>query len=411
MNFRKPALDLLREWESGDRFADELVQETSHRFRLDPRDRSALQRLVYSVIRNDLLLDHWAREFAHGKLDPKTRRLLKMGLAQIVLLDEAPHAAVRETVQLAGRTRGIVNAILRSACRDVASLRSSRDSLPPELRWSVPRFLWDRWVAQHGEKAAEAFCRWNHEPPPVFLRLNPLVSAPEDVLTSPLLEPVDAHPDFRRIEGPVPQKWFGQGWVYAQDPSTQSAVRLLETRPEQRILDACAAPGGKTFAIAAETGNQADLVAADENPRRLERMTENLRRLRVEADVVECDWLRPEPETGRGERRFDRILLDAPCSNTGVIRRRIDVPHRLKPDDFETLADLQGRLLTALAPRLQTGGRLVYSTCSIDHEEGHLVVDRFLRDHPSFDKVEDLYTIPWEDGIDGTYAAALVLRE
>lgn len=406
MNFRIPALEVLSLWESGGRFAQVLVDEVSQRQKLAPRDRAALQRLVFVFIRNDRLLEHWARSFAHGKLDPKTLRLAKMGIAGLVLLEEPPHAAVAETVALAGWAKGLLNGILRNVAREVDQLRAGLPELPPDLRWSLPRFLWERWCGQHGMEAATAYCQWNHQPAPVILRLNPLKPPPPEVLASAQLLPLAAHPDFFVLEGAVPVDWFRQGWFYAQDPSTAKAVALLEVEPGQRVLDACAAPGGKSFAIAAGTGNGARLIAADQSRGRLRRLEENLARLGVTAEVRQADWT--APGEGSEEEGFDRILLDVPCSNTGVIRRRIDVPHRLRPEDFVTLIQTQERLLRSLAPRLKPGGRLVYSTCSIDIEEGHLLVDRFVAEDRRFQKTGDGYTRPWVDEVDGTYAAVLV---
>lgn len=404
MNFRKPALEVLSQWETTRHYAINLLDEVCRRNPLPARDRSALQRLVFAVIRNRRLLELWAARFAHAKLDPKTRRLVAMGTAELVLLDEPAHATVSETVKLAGWAKGLVNGILRNVARESASLRAERETLPPDLRWSVPLFLWERWRQQHGEQAATAFCHWNHLPAPVYVRLNPLKAIPEEVHSSPLLQPLEGHPGFRQIDGSLPLEWMQQGWIYAQDPSTSSAIELLDPQPGQRILDACAAPGGKSFAIAIQTRNEARLTAADQSPSRLRRLEQNLRQLSVEAQVVQADWTSPgAPASGA----FDRILLDAPCSNTGVIRRRIDVPHRLNPEDFQGLTRLQEALLGALAPRLAPGGRLVYSTCSIDHEEGHLLVDRFLQGDSRFRKVAEVCTRPWVDQMDGTYAAAI----
>lgn len=404
MNFRKPALDVVTQWETTSRFAVDLLDEVCRSANLPQRDRSALQRLVFAVVRNDRLLEHLARGLARGRLDPKTLRLIKMGICEVVLLNEPAHAAVSETVKLAGWAKGLVNGILRNAVRDTAALRASMESLAPDLRWSIPEFLWERWCHQHGKEAAADYCRWNHLPAPVYLRLNPLKVVPAEVTASPQLTPLAAHPGFFQLEGTLPVEWMSQGWLYAQDPSTGPAIELLALGPGQRVLDACAAPGGKSFAIAAQSQNQVDLTATDQSSRRLRRLEENLERLGVKARVMQADWTSPELCPAGP---FDRILLDAPCSNTGVIRRRIDVPHRLHPGDFEQLAQLQEQLLTALATRLAPGGRLVYSTCSIDLEEGHLLVDRFLQRNPGFRKTRESSTKPWLDQIDGTYAAAI----
>jgi 16S rRNA (cytosine967-C5)-methyltransferase len=176
------------------------------------------------------------------------------------------------------------------------------------------------------------------------------------------------------------------------------------------VLDACAAPGGKAAYLAQFMQNQGRLIVCDNVPRRLGRLQENLARLQV--GIAECgtvDWTQPLPTAWQG-LKFDRILVDAPCSNTGVMRRRVDVRWRLEPGIFAEMAALQTKILTATSALTKPGGALVYSTCSLDREENEDVVTAFLAAHPDFRLVETRASLPWRDGFDGAFAALLVKK-
>ncbi len=403
---RRSSSLLLRDWEKTDAFAADLVDQTASRQRLEPRDRAALQRIVYAVIRNQRLLDHIIMSLVRDRPDALTRRLLRMGLAELLLLQGAPHAVVSETVALAGRAKGLVNAVLRRADREADEIRAAWPSLPPDVRWSVPAFLWNRWVGQHGLEASLHLAQWNQEPAPVYLRLNPPPGTMLDH-SAAQTSPVPGFPAFVRAEGPLPRQWLEEGWAYAQDPSTQSAVDRLEVESTSSILDACAAPGGKTLAIL-QAGPPDRLVATDQSPERLSQLRENMRRLRCESKIELAlqDWLAPAPPS-LADEKFDRILLDAPCSNTGVIRRRIDVPWRLQPEEFSQLQATQTALLDRLSNYLAPQGRIVYSTCSLDRDENEQVIEAFLAAHPDFYLVSQSRVQPWTDGFDGAYSASL----
>ncbi|MFT5469252.1 MAG: 16S rRNA (cytosine967-C5)-methyltransferase [Verrucomicrobiales bacterium] len=404
---RRVALGLLREWEKGNSFAADLIERGVRRGKLEPKDRGFVQQLLYSVLRNRTLLDYFAATFADGKLDPRTARVLQFGLAEAFLLGSAPHALVNETVSLAPAwSRRIVNAILRRATDETVKQASLAEieTLPPEVRWSTPLWLWKRWVGQFGEADAEALCRWNNLPAPVYIRLNPLNPPPGE---SENLDP-SQFDGYQKVVGDLPKDWLASGQAYAQDPSTAHAIQLLDAQPGQTVLDACAAPGGKTFAIACAMKNEGRIIAADRDSERVERMRGNLDRLGVSiADPQVIDWLEPLPDSLAGTK-FDRILVDAPCSNTGVMRRRIDVRWRIKPAEFDRLRKTQLQLLSALTPLLAPGGRLVYSTCSIDEEENSQLVGEFAEGlSEEFKLVDSAAIFPWKDGCDGAFAAAI----
>lgn len=208
------------------------------------------------------------------------------------------------------------------------------------------------------------------------------------------------------IEGPIPTDLLATGAIYITDPATRHCVDLLDPRPGERVLDACAAPGGKAFLIAAAQGSGEWLTATDSNDKRLPRLRENLQRLHITPAEVAChDWTAPAPERWHGA--FDAILLDVPCSNTGVLRRRVDVRWRLQPEQIEALVATQRSILEHALPCLKPGGRLVYSTCSIEPEENEGQIARFLADHPDFREAGRREVLPHRDGTDGAFAVLL----
>jgi len=199
------------------------------------------------------------------------------------------------------------------------------------------------------------------------------------------------------------------GYIYIQDPATQHAVNLLSPQSGEAILDACAAPGGKSTQIAAAMSNKGTLICTDSNEKRLPRLLENLDNLNVKIAETEVhDWSEPAPK--KWHNFFDGILLDVPCSNTGVLRKRIDARWRITPENFEQLRELQIKILENAIPCIKLEGRIVYSTCSIDDEENSKLIKTFLTKYPEFELTKDEQIYPFEHQTDGAYAAVLTKK-
>jgi 16S rRNA (cytosine967-C5)-methyltransferase len=400
---RQAAVSALRAWAKGQDYAESLIERHAHRRMLSSQDRGLLQAILFGVLRNRRLLDHWIGKLREGKLDPETRDVLRVGLCQILLLGLPDHAAVNETVE-AGKAsvRGLINAVLRKAISTRKSLMDDVADLPPPVALSHPDWLSNRWKVAFGKKNAIALMEWDNEPSVNYFRVNPLVDAPAEIPG----QPVDGAPGFYLLEGPLPGALLASGTVYIQDPATRHSVDLLDPRPGERILDACAAPGGKAFLIASAMGSGKTLLCTDSNEKRLPRLQQNLERLHCgEAEVAVHDWTKPAPEEWQGA--FDGILLDVPCSNTGVIRRRVDVRWRLQAPDISRIAVTQRKILENAASCLKPGGRIVYSTCSVEHEENMGLVEAFLADHPGFRLVASRDALPFRDHTDGAFAARI----
>lgn len=406
---RALALAALGEWRRGRHFADAILQRLLGASGLSDPDRAFVTELVYGVLRSLSLLDFWLAQLRSRSLDDHSRDLLRLGLYQLLCLQIAEHAAVFETVAVAPKTsRALINGVLRNALRRRDELKHAAAETDVAIRASHPGFLIDRWTDAFGVTAAEQMCEWDNTPPLVYCRVNTLKARVDGfVAADSTREPLPDRSNFVRLAH-VPIEALERGECYIQDPSTSVACELLDPQPGETVLDACAAPGGKTGYVAALMKNSGTLIACDREPERLRLLASNLQRLDVSnARIVQQDWA-AEISPALATSQFDRILVDAPCSNTGVMRRRVDVRWRLRPDDFARMANEQIKILRALVPLLKPGGTLVYSTCSIEHEENAGVAASACAVFPSLRLQEERTLLPFRDRLDGAYAAKFV---
>lgn len=401
-------------------FVEDLLEAALAGSRLGEADRALLRELVCGVVRWQATLDWLIVQRVGGRTQkPAIQVLLRLGLYQMFWLDRIPdHAAVHETVLLAkrfgcGPQSGFVNAVLRGCLRERDALERQLEELKstdPALGYSHPDWLVARWRARWTDDQLRRLLEWNNTPPRNFARVNTLRTRPDglrewwaeervevrlqpfpwagDLLFFELLR----HRPLARLES------FQRGCFYVQDPSTALAVCELNPQPGETILDFCAAPGGKTTLLAQLMQNRGRLVAHDPAPDRLARLKDNCARLGV--TCLELD-------APGSHLSFDRILLDVPCSNTGVLRRRVELRWRLRPEEITRLRDTQLALLEQAAPRLKPGGTLAYSTCSLEPEENHEVVRTFLTAHPEFHLLRERALLPFADGVDGAYVAVV----
>ena len=405
---RRLALGALTEWREGREFADSIIQRLLSRSALSASDRGFANELFYGVLRNLTRLDFWIAQLRSGSLDHASRDVLRLGLYQLFCLQTPAHAAVNETVELAGRrNRSLINAVLRSAVRRADELQQAVEIEPVGIRLSHPEFLIDRWMAAFGSPAAESLCEWNNQPAPVYARINTLrVPLQKFRDQHPTAESLVAKQNFVRIQT-LPADALQRGHCYIQDPSTTAACELLHPHPEESVLDACAAPGGKSALIAEMMQNRGRLVAVDRDAARVEMLQSNLDRLGVTiARTIQHDWRSAASSSAVLERNsYDRILVDAPCTNTGVMRRRVDLRWRLTPNDFVRMPAEQLTILRSVIPLLKPGGTLVYSTCSIEADENDHVVDRIAQEFPFLELDDQKSVLPFRDHFDGAYAA------
>jgi len=318
---------------------------------------------------------------------PLVQGLLGASLALLVERRYAPHTLVDQAVQAAGAesklagAKNLVNAVLRRFLREQAVLlRQAREH--GEALWNYPVW-WIEAVRQHYPAHWQEILRTGNQRPPLTLRVNRRWGTPAQYLEQLQhveLEAVLLAGGAIRLAQPVPVSQlpgFTEGWVSVQDAGAQLAAGLLDVRDGMRVLDACAAPGGKTAHILELA--TADLLALDQDVRRLQRVEENLSRLQLRAQLQAGDA--GQPQDWWDGRPFDRILADVPCSAAGIVRRHPDIPWLRRPADVRSLPQQQQRILTALWPLLAGDGKLLYATCSIFPQEGEAVIQRFLAEH------------------------------
>jgi 16S rRNA (cytosine967-C5)-methyltransferase len=413
INSRQLALAALEEWRAGRKFADAILAERLRSSALTPADRAFATELVYGVIRNLTLLDFWIGQLRSAHLDHASRDSLRLGFYQLFVLETPEHAAIYETVEAADRrTRGLVNGVLRNAVRRKPELLQAAQTQDLAVRKSHPQFLIGRWTKHYGPEQTETLCEWNNRPAPIYARINRLKISDEDFLAQVgSARCADRTPqrgvptNFVCLTN-VPNEALADGHCYIQDPSTTAACSLLDPRPGDRVLDACGAPGGKSGYLAELMRNDGLILSCDRDARRVATLRENLERLGVAiAKTIQHDWTK---QTIDDEPPFDRILVDAPCSNTGVMRRRIDVRWRVTPDDFSRMAAEQFQIVRATVGLLKPGATLVYSTCSLEPEENEHVVERVLQEFSFLKLIEEKSVTPFRDGFDGAYAAKLI---
>ena len=408
---REIALAALRLWRKQRCFADSIISGLLANAELSASDRAFVLELFYGVLRNLTLLDFWIGCLRASRIETNVRDILRLGLYQVFILKTPEHAAVHETVAMAPqKQRPIVNAVLRAAARQRAKLLARADAEPLSVRRSHPQFLVERWQQHFGADKAEELCRWNNAPARIYGRINRLKIDPGTFLQLyPGWRPLPDNPDFVELDT-VPAAALGSGHCYIQDPSTVFACELLEPQSGERILDACAAPGGKTSYLDQLMQDRGTIIACDRDAQRLQILKDNVARLGATiVHTIHHDWLREDaPEDIASIKPFDRVLVDAPCTNTGVIRRRIDVRWRLQPPDFSRMANQQFIITRAVLQLLKPGGVLVYSTCSLEAEENEQLVRRLLSAFPSLRLEAERSSLPFRDGFDGAFAAKLL---
>jgi 16S rRNA (cytosine967-C5)-methyltransferase len=429
---REIALHALQRRLGGD-FIETVLESALAGAPLSTADRGLCQELVYGIVRWQETLDWLIRRKTGDRVQkPMLQNLLRLGLYQIFWLDRIPnHAAVHETVELAKRNglqsqSGFVNALLRGYLREFEAteqLLSGLKTNQPFLGYSHPEWLASRWQTRWGPEKAGELMAWNNTPPKSFARVNTLKAEAgklleqwreekveydfvhHDWIDENLVFELKSHPPLNRLPS------FRRGFFYVQDPSTLLAVCELDPRPCETVLDLCAAPGGKLTYIAQLMRNEGRLVGHDTSRERLKLIEENCARLGVTCEVrsqnSEDRGKRPEGGDARELMLFDRVLIDAPCSNTGVLRRRVDLRWRIRAEEIERLRAGQLGLLFEAASLLKTGGTLVYSTCSLEEEENAEVVNEFLSGRPAFklERVREL--LPFIEGVDGAYVARM----
>ncbi len=419
-------------------YSDELVAEVFQRNSLNQLDRSLLIELVNGTIRwrgqlDWLLAKYFKGDYFNSPI--KLRSILELSLYQLKFLNKIPkYAAVSEGVEIAKKEGGKawgnkVNGILRSYIRNENSIQLPAINKDPVsglcVRYSHPKWLVQRWLGRYGLESTKSLCDWNNRRPDITVRVNLKKTTREALLGEFKSFGVEASPseffnDFIKLTKPrdiTKLSAFCEGFFSIQDESTAIASLLLEPEKGDVILDMCAAPGGKACHIAELIEDNGRVVAVDRNFKRISLLKENINRLKIRSIL---------PIVGDSTKMFlssvDKVLLDAPCSGTGVLSKRTDLRWQRKLDDIFKIKKLQKTLLESAALLLKKGGILVYSTCTLEPEENEEVIKEFLNDHSNFQIVNETdcvpeyfitpagywVTFPPEHEMDGVFAVKLM---
>lgn len=438
-NLREQALVLLKQFSHPTFLAKESLARQGET--LSHRDRAFLQELVYGCIRWHYTLSHLVSKFCSVSPTSEEYWLLQLGFYQLLLMNQIPpYAAVYETVALKSSVKGrrFLNGVLRAFQRSLeidplaltpenSLLRRPEDSpigfkkpffAHPnplqQLAWrsSHPRWILEAYQKVMSESEQRQVLAWNNATPPNTIRINTLKIEPE-LLKKRLVEAgisfQDApHPRALHLEiseNIFAQPLFQEGHFTLQDTWSMSVVEALQIAPGDRVLDACAAPGGKTSFIAEQLKHTGEVVALDPNALRLKKIHENIQRLGLSQVIIQHGHAESSPF----EKPFDKILLDVPCSNSGAWARRVEARYRQHPKHLSELVALQQKILSHTSQYLKPSGRLVYSTCSLFYEENQGQIQDFLKTRPSFRLEQEQLSLPGNPHFSGGYVAVLTL--
>ena len=442
---RAVCLDILNRTEESNRLPDKLLTDSFKKYRhLSSLDRAFLTELTYGVLRWRQTLDWILIRFSKvplEKIESTVLNILRIGLYQILFLTRTPvSAAVNESVEMAKVIRGqggagFVNGVLRSVVRQKEEIVLPKMEDDPALHLSVgqsyPLWLVQRWIKEMGVEEALELCISNNQIAPLTLRTNTLKMAREHLIRRLIEKGLTPRPTTHSEEGVILDNspptselpFLREGNYVIQDEASQMVTLILDPKPGEKTIDACAAPGGKTTHIAQRMANKGEIFAVDLTQEKLRLIRELCQTLGVSiVRTLKGDASRPLPALEN--QAFDRILADVPCSGFGTLRRNPDLKWRKGEEDIRRLSSIQTSILGNLSQYLKKGGILVYSTCTIFREENEDVVEAFLKSHPEF-TLDDLSkalpemsrqfvqngyfkTFPQGNGMDGFFVARLI---
>lgn len=405
---RELAMNVLTQVEQEGAYSNLLLNTALQKASLEKGDAGLTTELVYGTTSRLNTLDYFLDRFVKkgtAKLQPWVRALLRLSLYQIIYLDRIPeHAVVSEAVNLAKRRghqgiSGMVNGVLRNILRQKEDLVIP-DNLPPadriSLRHSHPKWLVERWIKQYGEDTAEAICKANNEPPAVSVRVNTTMISREAMLEEMKANGFEAVPSELSSYGIIVKsggnmaltEWYRDGMISIQDESSMLVAEVVDPEPGMRVLDCCAAPGGKTAHMGEIMKDEGSIIANDLHSHKQKLIAQQAERLGLDSiKTVTGNAL--DLAKSYEPASFDRILLDAPCSGLGVIRRKPDLKWVKTPEDIGEIILLQRELLQSVSSLVRPGGVLVYSTCTVEPGENEGTVAAFLAENPNFEVVHD----------------------
>lgn len=437
-NVRDAAFSILWAVENKQAYSNLLLHQTIESYGISAKNRGLLTEITYGTLQHQMTLDYYLEPFLKGKVEPWVKTLLRMSLYQIVYLDRVPsHAVIHEAVEIAkrrghGGVASLVNGVLRSVQRSgVRSFNTIADPIEKiSIETSHPAWMIKRWAEQFGLEKTREMALENNKIPSQTVRVNLVKATVEEaieMLESEGLEAVRSKiiPECLVVTGGQPARTttFEKGFITIQDESSMLPSYALQVEPGMKVLDMCAAPGGKSTHIAEKLENKGTLLSMDLHPHKVKLIRESADRLGH--SVIETEAGDGKKSVERfGKEQFDRILVDAPCSGLGVIKRKPDIKYTKKEEDFSRLQEIQIELLDQAAQLLKPDGIVVYSTCTVDNMENRGTAERFLKEHPEMEKIQVslpealgikhtgfVQIFPQDFGSDGFFIAAFRKKE
>ncbi len=408
-NPRRLALDSLKKCARDGKYVNLEVLSSLSDTRLEARDKALYTALVYGVIEKSITLDYLISGFSRlplERLDSDTLNALRLGLYQIIYMDRIPgFSACDEAVKLVPRSaKPYVNAVLRSALR--CDLNEKIRCAPLSVRYSVPDWLIELWQKGYGEEKTLEILEGFLKRPPMTIIVNTLKTN-----NGELLGRIDAqpHPELDGIlfaKGNVEELYgFDKGFFFVQGSNSYRAVRALAPSSDELVIDTCACPGGKSFTSAILMGNKGKIYSFDLHASKLSLINKGAERLGI--DIIETAVSDARAPRAELVGRADAVICDVPCSGLGIIAKKPDIKYK-SPNDIERLPEIQFDILTASSEYLRVGGRLLYSTCTLNPDENERVVDKFLAVHPEFRSVERKTAFPSDESDDGFFYELLI---
>lgn len=438
---RLMAVKILNRLERSGSYIDKLVDFELNTGNLSDLDKALLQELVYGVTRWKAKLDWVLIGFFHGdfqKCFNYVKNALRIGLYQILYLDKVPNsAAIDEAVEIVKRkqgkkTAGLINGVLRNIARNIENIRYPKENDDRSFYISVmeshPKWMVSKWIERYGEAEALELLQKNNEIPNQTIKINPLKITREELFKLFEDHNVD-YAESKYLEGSIKvltrkikmqgTELFKDGKITIQDTSASLAAKLLTAKPNENILDMCAAPGGKTSQIIEDMNDQGKVTAVDLFEARVRLIDQNIKRLGYKSVETIADDIR----TFKPEVEYDGVQVDVPCSGLGTISKKPDIKWSFEKETLPKLNKLQLEFLTLSSKLVKVGGRIVYSTCTIEKEENEDIVNKFLSENPNFelDNAEKylhpdickdgmMMTLPHKHNTDGAFAARLVRK-
>lgn len=433
INTRKLAFKILEEIKLKGEISDRVINKCFEKNTLDKRDENLVRKIVYGCLENEILLDYYINKIStmkFSKIDNQILIVLRIGLYQILFLDKVPNsAAVNESVKIAKkvnyRTKGFVNGVLRNFIRkkDEIIINNKDKASCLGIKYSYPKWMVDYFIDNYKIDRVEKMFDFNKKTPKLSIRTNTLKISREDLISN--LNEIDVECDKSKLtkDGILINRLnnnritelelFKKGFFYIQDDASILVGEILDPKADDKVLDVCAAPGGKSTHLAQIMNDKGKIISRDISNYKINLIKENIDRLGIKS--IDTQVFDATKEDLSNINKFDKILVDAPCSGLGIIRRKPEIKLNRKEVDIDTISSLQYRILNESAKLLKSGGNLVYSTCTIGRKENIDIVNKFIKNNNNFEIVkindrENIQLLPGDFESDGFFICKIARK-